>query len=440
MSKHTLDRRTLLKGLLGGATVSIALPPLEAMMNLHGTAWASGEAFPTRFAQFMWGNGMLPDKWVPTETGLGFTPSEQLVPITDVLSKVTVVTGTKIDLPNRAPHTSGAVGFLTGGSPLDDNDGSSYPSATWDVVAAQAIGGATRFRSLEVGAEAAGGLSFNGPYSRNPAEENPYNLFQRLFGAGFTEPGDEPIIDPRWALRRSVLDAVREQAKDLESRLGYNDKVRLEQHMDHVRAIEQRLARLEEDPPNLEACSRPAEPAADWPDVDGRPPLKAKNQAFCELLAMAFACDQVRVVSNYVTKPVSDVLFPDATGAHHQLTHDEPGDQPEVNAITKQCVDMYGDFVRALDAIEEGDGTVLDHSVLVGSSEISLGRLHSLTEFPLLIAGSANGRLKTGLHVRTEGELTSRPQLSILRAVGVQIPRWGVDAHESTEGLGDIEA
>lgn len=237
-----------------------------------------------------------------------------------------------------------------------------------------------------------------------------------------------------------MLDAVTEQARDLEGRLGYSDRMRLQQHMDHVRAIEQRLARLEEDPPNLEACTKPAEPAAEWPDVGGRPPLKAKNQAFCELLAMAFACDQVRVVSNYVTKPVSDVLFADATGAHHQLTHDEPGDQPEVNKITKQCVDMYGDFVRALDAIEEGDGTVLDHSVLVGSSEISLGRLHSLTEFPLLIAGSANGRLKTGLHVRTEGELTSRPQLSVLRAVGVQIPSWGVDAHEATEGLGDIEA
>lgn len=440
MARFTLNRRTVLRGMLGGAAVSVVLPPLEAMMNTHGTAWASGDAFPVRFAQFFWGNGNIPNRWTPSTTGANWVPSEQLAPLADLVSKVSVVTGTRVNVPNRAPHFSGAAGFLTGTGLLDDNDGSSYARPTWDVVAAQALGGATRFRSLEVGAEPEGGMSFNGAHSRNPAEDSPYALFQRLFGAGFTEPGEEPVIDPRWAVRRSVLDAVHEQAQGMQSRLGYRDRVRLEQHLDHIRGIEQRLARLEDDPPNLEACTRPPSPAEAWPDVGGRPPLAAKNRAFCELLAMAMACDQVRVVSNFLTAPVSDVLFPDVEGAHHQLTHDEPGDQPQVHRITIQCIEMFADMVRAMDALEEGAGTLLDHSVLIGSSEISFGRLHSLTEFPFLVAGSANGRLKPGLHVRTDGALTSSAQLSVLRAAGVSLAGWGEGDNRSTEGLSDIEA
>lgn len=439
MSRTVLDRRTVLRGLLGGAAVSFALPPLEAMMNTTGTAWASGDAFPTRFALFMWGNGMLPDRWVPPTTGAKWRPSDQLAPLADLVDQVSVVTGTRVGVPNLSPHFSGAVGFLTGAVMLDTNDPSTYPSPTIDQVVASVVGGETRFRSLEVGARAEGGLSFNGPFSRNPAEEDPLSLYRRLFGEGFTEPGEEPIIDPRWALRRSVLDAVREQSKRLETKLGYTDRVRLEEHMDHVRAIEQRLLRLEQDPPNLASCTRPTEPAASYPDVGGRPPLREKNAVFCELLAMACACDQVRVISNYVTKPVSDVLFPGAVGAHHQLTHDEPGGQPEVHAITIQCVEMYADMVRAFQAIPEGDATLLDHSVIMGSSEVSLGRLHSLDEFPLLLAGSASGRLKQGVHVRLPGVLTSRAQLTVLRAVGLSLPSWGTLDNTATDGLGELE-
>lgn len=443
MTRRGLDRRTLLRGLLGGAAVSIGLPPLDLFMNGNGTAWASGEAFPTRFGLFFWGNGIIPDKWNPARTGSGsaWELSEELAPLADYKRWLTVVSGLDILLPNSAPHFAGSCGILTGRKPVVATDTASYPTPTLDQVAAAAIGGSTRFASLEFGAKAEGGLSYLGPSSRNPAEDSPYGLFQRLFGAGFTEPGDTPIIDPAWALRRSVLDAVGDDSARLRASLGVSDQRRLDQHLEGIRALELRLARLEQDPPDLAACVRPSEPAADYPDIEGRAQVREKNRIMSELVAMAWACDQTRVASNFISHPVNDILFPGAPSGHHQLTHDEPGDQPEVHAIVVQLMECFADTLAACANIVEGDGTVLDHCAWLGTSEISLGRLHSLEDFPILIAGSANGRLVNDLHVRSAGgESTSHPTLSVLRAVGVPLASWGEDDNRVTEGYAPIEA
>ena len=196
------------------------------------------------------------------------------------------------------------------------------------------------------------GLSYNGPNSENPIEKSPHKMFERLFGAGFTLPGETPILDPRIGLRRSVLDAVGSDISRLQGQLGSADKQRLQAHLEAVRSLEKRLAKLEDDPPALAACKMPDEPAAEYHDIEGRPQLFARNKAMAYLTAMALACDQTRVVSNWITHPVSNVLFPGATAGHHQLTHDEPGEQPEVHAIVVQCVEMLRDFLLALDGIE----------------------------------------------------------------------------------------
>jgi hypothetical protein len=443
VTRKGIDRRTLLRGILGGAAVSIGLPPLELFLNSHGTAYASGEAFPTRLGLFCWGNGNIPSRWTPAATGVGdaWALSDQLAPLQAHKRSLAVVTGLDILLPNVAPHGSGAVGILTGRKALEGPGGSTYPSPTLDQVAANAIGASTRFKSIEYGAKAEGGLSYGGPYALNPAEESPYALFQRLFGAGFTLPGDTPIIDPAWALRRSVLDAVGEDSVRMRARLGVADQRRLEQHLDGVRALELRLARLEQDPPDLAACTKPTEPELDYPDLGGRAQLREKNRVMSELVAMAWACDQTRVVSNFITHPVNDVLFPDATAGHHQLTHDEPGDQAQVHAIVQHVMECFSDTLAACANIAEGDGTVLDHCAWLGTSEVSLGRLHSLEDYPLLIAGSANGRLLNDIHVRSAGgESTSHVILSVLRAVGVTLSSWGEDDNLVTEGYAAIEA
>ncbi len=167
----------------------------------------------------------------------------------------------------------------------------------------------------------------------------------------------------------------------------------------------------------------------------------AKNDAISRILAMALACDQTRVFFHALSTPVSNVLFPGATAGHHNLTHDEPGDQPEVHAITLQIMEAFAQTVQILKDVPEGDGTLLDHCILLGLSEISLGKLHLLEESPILLAGGGCGALKKGIHYRSlGGENTSKVHLSILHAMGVRAASFGNEDGRATDGLGAIEA
>jgi len=323
--------------MLGGAAVGLFLPPLEAM--------ACDGVLPTRFGLFFWGNGNLPDFWTPEQEGTDYTLSEQLTPLSPMQHKLAVITGLSVKTPNDVPHSSGAAGVLTGiGLRVEDE---AFMGPTIDQIIANEIGGETIYRSVQTSASGGSGRSYNGPNSLNPAEADPYAFYERLFGATFREPGEEGIVDPSLGLRRSVLDAVMNDLSTLESQVGAEDKARLEQHMTGVRELEQRLARLEEDPPNLEACERPAEPEASYPDIEGRPQVSARNRAFCDMLAMALACDQTRVFGHYFSDPVSDVLYTGATAGHHDLTHNESGDQPEVNAITIAIMEEFNYLLEA---------------------------------------------------------------------------------------------
>ncbi|MCB9742644.1 MAG: DUF1552 domain-containing protein, partial [Alphaproteobacteria bacterium] len=218
------------------------------------------------------------------------------------------------------------------------------------------------------------------------------------------------------------------------------DRQRLEQHLDGVRDLELRLARLAEDPPELEACVRPEPPATDYPDIDGRPQISLRSQVMADLLAMSLACDQTRVFFMQLHPPLSNVLYPDATDGHHNLTHDEPGDQPQCNAITQAAVGEYANLLATLDAIPEGEGSLLDSCLVLGTSEHSEGRTHSLDEIPLMIGGGACGRIRTGLHVRSYSqENINKPMLSVLRAMGLAMPSWGEGDTYTEDGLSELE-
>lgn len=434
-----ISRRRFLRGVAGGALTTVALPFFEASLGTTARAFAA-DGFPKRFGLFYWANGVLPQYWTPAETGANYTLSEQLQPLAAVQDLVTVVTGVDVKLPNLEPHTSGIGGILTGRPLLYKPSGDhTFSGPTIDQVIAAEIGGETRFRSLEFGAQAAGGQSYNGPDSRNPAESSPWALFQRIFGADFREPGDDSGPDPRLALRRSVLDAVVEDMRSFERDLGRADRARLDQHLTSVRELETRLARLAEDPVTLAACTRPAEPLEDYPDIDGRPQLTEANRAMCDTIALALACDQTRVFSNFITKPLNNLLIGQATAGHHQLTHDEPGDQPQVNAIVKQLIGEYAYLVEALAAIPEGDGTLLENCVVMGTSDVAYGRTHELTDFPILYAGSANGRLRTGEHVRDVGQNASQVLLSFMRALDITAGSFGDQEGYTESGLSSIE-
>jgi len=441
MTQPRIHRRRFLRGSLATMATIVGLPMLEWHMDAFPKAMANEGLFPKRFGMFFWGNGVVPNFWVPTTTGRDYELSYLLEPLAAVKDRITVISGTEVKVPNIEPHISGQSGILTGIPLLFKSDGGyTLPAATVDQQIAQSIGGQTRFRSKEFGARPQRSNSYNGPDNPNPVEESPFRLFERVFGAEFREPGVNSEPDPRIALRRSVLDSVMTDISGFERRIGSADRARLDQHLTSVREIELRLARLAENPANLESCSRPNAPLAEYPDINGRPQLTELNRALVDICALTLACDQTRVVSNIITSPLNNLLLASISAGHHQLTHDEPGDQPQVQSVVRQLMGEFAYFVEALSAIPEGDGTLLDNTVLLGTTEISYGRTHGLEEFPILYAGTAGGRLVTGTHLRsTISENSSSVILSLMRAVGVNAASFGEEAGFTDSGFSPME-
>ncbi len=439
MSRRKLDRRTVLRGLLAGGLVTIGLPFLE-IFGTERSAHAAPDGLPKRFGMFYWGNGVLPDLWLPTGTGANYTLSPTLAPLAAHQAKLSVVSGMKVPFVNAVPHMSGPVGFFTGQPPMKSDPGA-FAAPTLDQVIANVVGSDSRFRSLEVAVQpGTTGLSHNGPNSPNPAESSPAALFARVFGPEFVKPGSTAAPAPTLALRKSVLDAVTEDTRSLQGVLGATDKARLERHLDGVRALEQRIQKLQQSPPNLAACNLPAAPKGAYPDVAGRAPLSEISRAMVDILAMALACDQTRVFSLWFTQPVSNALIGDAPAGHHQLTHDEASPQPAVAKILTQIMAELAYLLKTFDGVAEGDGTLLDHCGILATSDCNYGRQHTLDDYPILIAGSCNGALKTGLHYRApSADNTSKVSLSLARAMGLTLESFGTEEGRVTSGLKEIE-
>jgi hypothetical protein len=431
LRRLAISRRAMLRGMLGGAAVTIGLPALDIFLNDSGTAYADcGTGIPARFGIFYFGNGMIPAQWNPTRTGPDYDLPPMLSLLEPVKQHVTVVSGMRVLTTNTSPHLSGPAGLFSGADLVDDTFVG--PSIDQVVAAEQA----TRFQSIEVGIErSTNSWSMTGPHMVNPPETNPRALFDRIFGGGFTLPG-EGVTDPRIGLRISVLDAVTDQTARLESRLGYADRQRLDQHLEGIRQLETQLSAP---PPDNALCMRPVSPDAEYPDIDGRPQMQAIHRAMSDLLVMAFTCDQTRVFLEMFTQPVNNTLFLDTEAGHHSLTHDEPGDQPQVGRIVQFIVGEYAYLVNRLATTVEGAGTLLDSCAILGTTDVSYGRTHALDEYPILIAGSACDRLVPGVHYRSlASENASKVCLTLLDAVGVTRESYGTGAARTTDRLLDI--
>ncbi len=440
--KSTISRRTLLKGMLGGATVAIGLPVLDIFCNGNGTALADGSPFPRRFGAWFWGNGNLPERWTPLSEGPNYMLSEQLAGLAPVRDDVTVITGTVAASVAREPHLDGSASFLSG-TPIVETGQHEILAPTLDTLVRDAIGGATSFRSLNAGVQPGLGnntVSINGPGSANPATVDPLTLYRTVFGEGFVLPGEEPVIDPMWQLRRSALSSVMEESSRLRSRLGTHDQRRLDEHLNGVRELELRLLRFEEDPPNLAACGLAPLPADEYPEVNSRPQMKERHRVVADILTMALACDRTRVIHTMFTSAGNNTRFPGVATGHHELSHKvDAASQDQLTHIVKQIIDEYAYFVQAMGAVSEGDGRLIDNVALLATSGCSFGAEHEITEYPILVAGSAGGRLVTGQHLRAEGELATKVSFSLLRAVGASVERFGVNEAEATTGLEGFE-
>jgi hypothetical protein len=446
MKSRSLSRRTVLRGLAAGAAVSVGLPVLEAMLDSHGRALADGTALPKRFGVFFWGNGVRLAQFVPGALGAGYPLTPALMPFADVRDYVSVMSGYNIKTGNERGHHAGCVGILSG-APMISQDpkgapyASTFSAPSIDQVVAESVGKSTRFRSLEVGISRSVStsegttlryLSHNGPDNPNPPEYSPQALYTRLFGAGFTAPSETPRLDPKLALRRSVLSAVREDATALRARLGKNDQRRIDQHFESIRALENQISKNEVAAPPPAACARPGEPMENKGDQN----LVAINADMSRLLAMSLACDQSRVFSVLFSGSVGGTSYPELNinGNHHSLTHDEGNGQPQVQAITVFIMERFAALLKALRDMPEGDGNLLDRCVILASSDVSEGQPHSIDNYPILVAGGGGGALAhPGVHVRGDSGNASDVLFSLLKAMDLPHTEFGVKGGHTTQ-------
>jgi hypothetical protein len=447
------DRRTLLRGALAGGAVSMGLPLLDCFLNDHGTALAQGAPLPLRFGAWMWGCGMNPDRWTPSTEGTDFELPIELQALDRELAAggklrdhVSILSGFDVKLDGRPnfPHTAGLMGTLTGSLPVQDY---TVPAPTLDTIIAGQIGGLTRYRSLEMSCTGNPNqsYSFENQSVFNAPEISPMALYTRVFGPEFADPNAGPFTpDARVMLRQSVLSAVKEDGERLLQRVGAHDKQRLDQYFTSVRQLEQQLGILLSEPPDLESCSRAPTPGAESLGTEVGQSMST-NRLMADLLSFALACDQTRVFSMMFSDRISGLRQPGSSSQHHQLTHDEAldpaiGYQPEATEFVYVCMDAWADFVERLAAIPEGDGTLLDNCVVFGHSDVSFAKIHGITGIPMMIAGTAGGALKPGVHVAGATSPTTRVGLTIQQVMGLNTESWGTRSMEATQPVSEILA
>lgn len=447
MPSTTVSRRMMLRGLIGGATVAVGLPPLEAMLDRHGTAFAGGDPIPRRFGLWFFGNGVKRDRWVPSSTGTAWksNPPPSLVPFADagVIDYVSVVSRTWNPFRVGHAHSSPYWGIMTGSQPLDP-DGvpeyeGDYPShgegpKAIDVIVDR-IGGGTKFDRIEVGVSrgASGADYLTG--DTESSQWNPQALYQRLF-AGFM-PTDEPPPPGLIAARRSVLDAVSADASKLRMRLGVSDRARLDEHLERIAAIEASLDNI------TAACMLPPEPGPRPDDLgDGGEPLEEVNDAMSSLVAYALACDLTRVFDFTYSRSQGYPHFwqVDAPQGHHELGHQEGGDQPKVQATIEFMMRQCALLVGKLAAIPVGDDNLLDHCCIWTTSEHNEPNQHGTFDTPTLVIGRSGGALRGGVHHDAGGDGDWDHRLDVPEAMhaGViltMMQALGMD--ETSFGMGD---
>lgn len=447
--KQPPPRRTLLRGLLGGGAVSVALPFLDIFLDDNGRALASGAALPVRFGTWYWGLGHTPGHAIGdrAQSGAGIAFLDECAPLKrhhDVINYYGGFT-TPLDGSANFVHMSGWIGLRTGTAPTKNME---ISAPTLDLMVADAIGPRTRFKTLDISCLGDPTVNFSArsSASRSLSETSPVEFYRRLFGADFTDPNRADFTpDPATMVRRSVLSAVADHAKDFSAQLGAADRARMDQYFTSIRQVEQQFALQLEKPAANAACRVPASPdgsALISVEIDT---VRETHRAMLGLLAMAVACDQTRVFNIAFCDALSRIRRAGEAYTHHNLTHEESTDkvrgyQPTVFLLNCQSMDACADMIDAFAAINEGDGTLLDNMLVFAHSETSFARVHSVDNIPIMTMGRAGGRMKTGYHIVGNGDPITRVGYTAMHAVGAPLESWGTKSLRTSKVIGEVLA
>jgi hypothetical protein len=459
MSNHLIDRRTCLKGI----GVALALPLFESM------GWAEPKILkavkpPVRLGFMYMPHGVIMEQFWPANPESFLTaPSPALESLRPVLSECLLmkgISGVPISPFNGAPHALELSTWLTARLPDADRRSQIAISISADQIAANYVGHLTSLPSLELATmpqthkENQEGLnegyyshcSYRSPTQAMPAETNPRSVLNRLFGmtdqAGQRRNPGQSATD---ALDRKMLDLVIGGAKDLRRTLPQGDQHKLDEYLDSVRSVERRIAAIEyrqkEAALEKAGVSASKRHASDSPPIEIKIPLGDKRseymQVMCDLNVLAFQTDTTRV-STYIGSTPNGVSYPELgfKDTHHSQTH-HAHDQEKVRkvaAITAFNIEQFAYMIRKMQSIREGDGTLLDNSIMMWGSGLEDGNKHARENLPFIVAGRGGGTINTGrflTNVRgNQGDLLT----TLLGCAGVPLDRpIGIATKQITE-------
>lgn len=439
-----LNRRTVLRG----AGVALGLPLMEGMWPRLGRAQESAQS-PLRIAFVYIPCGAIMEAWKPAQTGPDYELSQTLQPLAPHRDKLLVLSGLAHDKARSngdggGDHARDSAAYLTASQPRKTDGADLNVGTSVDQIAAEQLGRATRFPSLELGTESgrqAGGCDsgYSCAYSSNISwksasqplakEISPRAVFDRLFGSG---AGDAKAEAARNFYRQSILDFVAADAERLRPQLGRNDRRKLDEYFTSVREVEQRVEQAADD-----ARKRiPDYP----PPAPGTPHDYAEHvRLMYDLMALAFQTDSTRIATFMLANSGSNRTYREVgvKGGHHEISHHQ-GDKDKIaglQRIDQYMIEQFAYFLGKLRSIPEGDGTLLDHSMIVYGGALADPNRHQHDDLPVLLAGGGNGTLATGQHLQFADETPmANLFLSLLDRMGAPQERFG----DSTGRLKDL--
>jgi hypothetical protein len=397
-------------------------------------------------------NGIMMENWTPATEGAGFELSPILKPLEPFRDRLLVLSGLNSTPPPernglQGVHSRASTRFLTDIQPKPTLGSDLEAGISMDQIAAKEIGQNTQFASLEVGLDSndtAGGgdtgysraycstISWRGPKTPLPMENNPRLLFERLFG-------DTTSTNPAARLARSqedrsILDSVMEKITGLHRRLGPADSLKLNEYLDAARDVEQRIQKAEKQ--NSQQVALVDHPA-------GIPDTFADHaKLMFDLMALAYQSDLSRIITFMMSREFNSRTYPELGihDGHHAISHhlNAPARLAELVKINTFHAQLFTHFLQRLRSTPDGDGSLLDHITLIYGSGMSDGNSHWPLELPLLLLGGGAGTLKPGRHIRyAKATPLANLHLSVLDRLGVHIDKLG-DSNGRCEQLSDV--
>ena len=430
ITKKAMSRRAVLRGI--GATV--ALPLLDGMVPALSAIRTTAARGMRRFGVVYVPNGMAMEHWTPTGEGTAFEFSPILQPMAPLRDRTLVLTGLNPG-PGGGAHAGASTKFLTGVAGRMTDGAEIHSGTSIDQLLGKELGQYTQLSSLELaldGRDFAGScdagfscaytntISWRTPTTPLPMENNPRVVFERLFGdSGSTDPA---VRLARIKEDRSILDSVTEKVADLQQGIGPEDRHKIGQYLDAVRDVERRIQKAEEQSAReLPLVQQPAGIPATFEE---------HMRLMFDLQFLAYQTDLTRVASFMVGREISgrtynQIGIPDA---HHPLSHhlDDPVKIGIMSKINTYHVVLFAEFVEKMRATPDGDGSLLDHSLLLYGAGMSNSNAHAPINLPIMLVGGAADGLEGGRHI-TYPEDTPMANLlmAIMDALGVPMDQVG---------------